>query len=100
MVLVAVVVIGITLKAVFLWLAMRQVGFTVAQVTLDLRLHLVRALLRARWDYFGNQPVGGFANSISTEAIRSASAYRESCIVLAGIIQAAIASISLLISCR
>ena len=98
-ILVAVVVIGITLKAVFLWLAMRQVGFTVAQVTLDLRLHLVRALLRARWDYFGNQRFGGFANSISTEAIRSASAYREACVVLAGLIQAAVyASISMLIT--
>lgn len=83
-----VLIIGaITAKAIFLWLAMKQVGYTVAGVTLDLRLQLVRALLRARWRYFGSQPVGQFANAISSEAIRAASAYREACIVMAGVIQ-------------
>ena len=97
--LMAVVVIAIALKAIFLWLAMRQVGFTVARVTLDLRLQLVRALLRARWSYFGRQPIGGFANTISSEAVRSASAYREACVVLAGVIQVTMyAVISVLIS--
>jgi ATP-binding cassette, subfamily C, bacterial len=87
--LVALVVVGITLKAFLLWLGMRQVGFTVARVTLDLRLQLVRALLRARWGYYGGQPLGAFANSISSEAIRSSSAYREGCVVLAGLVQVA-----------
>ncbi len=86
-VLVGLVVLGITLKAIFLWLAMRQVGFTVARVTLDLRLQLVRALLRSRWSYIGSQPVGGFANSISREAVRSAMAYREACVILGGVVQ-------------
>lgn len=89
-VLMGVIVVGITLKAIVLWLAMRQVGFTEASVTLDLRLELVRSLLRARWGYFGAQSVGGFGNTISSEAIRSASAYREACLVLAGLIQAAV----------
>ena len=66
---------------------------------LDLRLQLVRALLRARWSYFGRQPIGGFANTISSEAVRSASAYREACVVLAGVIQVTMyAVISVLIS--
>lgn len=85
--LVAIVVIGITTKATFLWLAMRQVGYTVAKVTLDLRLQLVRAVLRARWSYFGKQPIGGFANSLTSEAVRSSAAYREACVVLGGAVQ-------------
>ena len=95
----AVVVLAITMKAIVLWLAMRQVGFTVARVTLDLRLELVRALLKARWGYFGNQQFGGFANAISGEAIRSAAAYREACVVLAGVMQVVMyAVISFMIS--
>src|SRR5690606_18359186 len=77
----------------------RQVGFTVAQVTLDLRLQLVRALLRANWGYIGAQPVGSFANSISREAVRSATAYREACVILGGVVQVlAYLAVSALIS--
>lgn len=86
-ILVALVVIGITLKAVFLWLAMRQVGYTMARVTLDLRLRLVRALLNARWSFFGGQQLGVFSNSIGREAVQSANAYREACVVLGGVFQ-------------
>lgn len=86
-VLVAIIITAISMKAVFLWLAMRQVGFTVSRVTLDLRLQLVRSLLRARWSYFGEQPLGSFANSIASEAVRSAAAYREACSVLGGVLQ-------------
>lgn len=86
-ILVSLVVLGITLKAVFLWLAMRQVGYTMARVTRDLRLRLVRALLRARWSFFGEQQLGVFSNSIGREAVQSANAYREACVVLGGVFQ-------------
>ena len=85
--LVGLVVVAISSKAVVLWLAMRQVGFTVAKVMLDLRLELVRAILNARWSYFGSQQVGGFANAISREAVRSANGYREACVVIGSIVQ-------------
>lgn len=85
--LLALIVVGISVKSGFMWLAMRQVGFTVARVTKDLRLSLVRGLLRARWRYFGEQPVGRFANAISSEAIRSGSAYRAACVVLGTVLQ-------------
>jgi len=88
-VLMGVIVLGITLKAIVLWLAMRQVGFTQAHLALDLRLQLVRALLRAQWSYFGAQSVGKFGNTISSEALRAASAYRQSCMVIAGLVQVA-----------
>ncbi len=81
------IVVGMTLKALFLWLAMQQIGFTVARVTRDLRLDLVRALLAARWRYFGETPVGEFANAIGSEAIRAAAAYREACVVMGALLQ-------------
>ncbi|MGH7574781.1 MAG: ABC transporter ATP-binding protein, partial [Longimicrobiales bacterium] len=86
-ILLAFIVAGIALKAAFLWLAMRQVGFTVADVTKDLRLDLVRAVLAARWRHFSSRAVGQFANAISGEAIRAASAYRDACSMMGAILQ-------------
>jgi len=81
------IVVTMTAKAAFLWLAMRQVGYTVAQVTTDLRMSLLRALMGARWSYYTSQPTGGFANAISSEAHRAASAYREGCSMVANALQ-------------
>ena len=86
-VLLSLIVLAMTLKAFFLWLAMRQVGFTVAQVTTDLRMQLLRALMNARWRYYASQSTGRFANAISSEAHRAASAYREGCVLIAGVLQ-------------
>lgn len=86
-VLLVVIVASISLKAIALWLAMKQVGFTVAQVTTDLRLDLIRSLLEARWGHFQRRKVGEFANAISSEAIRAAAAYREACVVIGGLVQ-------------
>jgi len=83
-------VVSIALKAAFLWIAMIQAGYTVAHVTADLRLQLIRALLGARWSYFTSRPAGQFANAIGSEAHRAAGAYREACRAIAGLIQVAI----------
>jgi len=81
------VVMAIVLKSLFLWLAMRQVGFTVARVTRDLQLELVEALLRARWSYFGSMAVGHLSNAITSEANRAANAYRDACMMFASVVQ-------------
>lgn len=85
--LLALIVVMITAKALLLWMAMRQVGFTVARVMRDFRLRLIRALLQARWRYFGQQTVGHFANTISGEAARASYAYQAGCTVLADAFQ-------------
>ena len=72
------ITIAMTLKGAFRWLAMREVGYVVARVAMDLRLRLLRALMGAEWGYFTSNPVGFFSNSISYEAHRAANAYRES----------------------
>jgi ATP-binding cassette subfamily C protein len=98
-VLLAAIVIAMGLRALTLLLANRQVGYTVAQVTRDLRLELMRGLLDVRWPYFASRSTGQFANSTLTEANRSAQAYEEACEVLAASLQiAAYLSVSTLIS--
>ena len=86
-VLLATVVVAIFLKGAFRWLAMRQVGFSVARVGRDLRERLVLALQNVRWNYFTSQPSGYFPNAISTETRRAATAYRNACSALAGLMQ-------------
>lgn len=75
-VLLTVIVLGITLKSALLFLANRQIGYTVAHVATDLRLALIDALLGARWEYHLRQPVGMLANAAASEANRAAEAYR------------------------
>jgi len=81
------ITVAMTAKGLFRWLAMREVGYVVARVAMDLRLRLLRALMGAEWRYFTDTPTGYFSNSISYEAHRAASAYREACAGLAGIFQ-------------
>jgi ATP-binding cassette subfamily C protein len=83
-ILLAIIVVAIWLKGLFRWLAMRNVGFVVARVGMDLRLRLIRAVMRAEWGYFAASPAGHFANAVSREAFQAASAYREACQGLAG----------------
>lgn len=93
------IVLGMLLKGIFRLLAMKQVGYTVARVSTDLRLQLVRALLGTRWSYFVNQPVGRFANAIGTEASRASSGYLNVCNLFASVSQALIyAVVAFLIS--
>ncbi len=73
--LLVIIVGGMALKAGFVLLAQKQIGYTVAQVATDLRLALIRALLAARWEYYVRQPVGSLANAFATEAARAAQAY-------------------------
>jgi ATP-binding cassette subfamily C protein len=81
------IVVMMALKAVLVWLAMKQVGYTVAQVATDLRIRLIRALLRARWQFFTGKPSGYFTTSISAEAKRASNGYQHACQAMAGLIQ-------------
>jgi len=86
-VLLVLMVIVIYAKGCFVLLAMRQAGYTVAHVTNGLRIRLIRALMEARWSYFISQAAGFFANAISSEAMRSASAYQHSVLMISAMIQ-------------
>jgi len=86
--LLVVIVVCLSLKAVFLLLANAQVGYTVAHVATDLRLSLLRSLLAARWEFYVRQPLGSLTNAIGTEALRASQAYVQGARTLALLIQA------------
>jgi ATP-binding cassette subfamily C protein len=86
--LLAVILVCLSLKSVFLILANVQVGYTVAHVATDLRLSLLRSLLTARWEFYVRQPVGSLTNAIGTEAIRASQAYFQAVKTLVVLIQA------------
>ncbi|MBN1558070.1 MAG: ABC transporter ATP-binding protein [Lentisphaerae bacterium] len=89
-VLLTLIVAGMTLKGVFLWLALNQVGYTIARCAADLRLALIDSALRARWEYFAGRPVGHFATAVSREATVASNAYRNGALALASIVQLAV----------
>jgi ATP-binding cassette subfamily C protein len=63
-----IIVITITAKALIVWQAMKLVAYAAADITQDMRLDLIGALIKARWEYFSSLPIGHSANAIATEA--------------------------------
>ena len=88
--LLVVIVLGLALKGGLFWVAMSQVGYTIARVATDLRIDLINALLRARWAHFISQPTGRFANAISSEAIVASGAYLNASQSIACLVQLAV----------
>ncbi len=76
-VMIVLVLIGLVVKAGLTLVAYRQVGYTVAAIATNTRLSFLRALSASRWQYFLSQRTGRLANSISTEASNSASAFQS-----------------------
>jgi ATP-binding cassette subfamily C protein len=83
----SIIVVGVLVKSAFLLVAQRQVGYTAAQVVTDLRLDMLRAILRSRWEYFLHQPVGRLTNALATEAQRSSAAFVNGATALTFLIQ-------------
>jgi len=87
------IVAAITAKSALLMLAMKQAGYTIAHVTTNLRLKMIKVLLAAKWNYFVSQPAGHLANAISSEAMRASSAYHHAIILMSVIIQISVYSV-------
>ena len=94
-----IIVGGMALKAGFVLLAQKQIGYKVAQVATDLRLTLIRALLATRWEYYIRQPVGGLANAFATEVSRAAQAYLAGATIITLLVEAVLyASLAIVVS--
>ncbi|MCP4668352.1 MAG: ABC transporter ATP-binding protein [Deltaproteobacteria bacterium] len=77
-------------KAGIVLLAAKQEGYAAAHVATDLRLSLIRSLMKARWEHFISQPIGRFANALTSEADRASGGYLKACQMIAGVIQVAV----------
>jgi len=86
-VLLVALVLAIVLKNCLVLVAKKQVGYTVAGIATELRLSLLRSTLAAKWEYYIHQPVGALANSMATEAKRSATGYQHGATMTALAIQ-------------
>jgi ATP-binding cassette subfamily C protein len=81
------IVAGMLLKSIFLLAAQRQVGYTAAQVGTDLRLRMLRAVMRSEWQYFLHQPAGKLTNALASEAERSSQSFVHGATALTFFIQ-------------
>lgn len=81
------VVSAIVIKAMLTLLAMRYVGFAVAEVSTRFRAKLVRQILAVRWDYILAYPIGRFLHAVSSQAGASGEAYRLAAAFMALVIE-------------
>ena len=85
--LLALVVVAVSIKAVLVAVAMRQAGHATAAFAADLRVRLIRGLMRARWEHFVRHPVGGLANALGPEATRASEVLQGAASLLATVVQ-------------
>jgi ATP-binding cassette subfamily C protein len=85
-----IIVAGVTVKSLLLLVAQRQVGYTAAQVSTDLRLAMLRAILRSKWEFFLHQPIGRLSTSLASEAQRASAAFVNGAMVMTLLLQAMI----------
>jgi ATP-binding cassette subfamily C protein len=88
--LLVIAIIAIMLKAALALLANRQVGYTVAYIATDLRLALIRAVMKARWQHYLQQSIGRLSNAIATEAQRASEGFQQGAEMTAMVLNAAI----------
>ena len=89
-VLLIIIVAGVTIKSLLLLVARKQVGYTAAQVATDLRLEMLNAMLRSKWEYFIHQPIGSLTNRLATEAQRSSNSFVYGATMITYLVQAII----------
>ncbi len=73
--LVTFMVLAIVVKNLMLLGAMTYVGYAMAHVSTGMRRDLISNLLKVRWSYFTEQPLGRITNALSVDATRAGRAY-------------------------
>jgi ATP-binding cassette, subfamily C, bacterial len=66
------------------------VGRTVAEISTQMRLRLINAVVRARWVYFTEQPTAKFMTAVSSDGARASAAFRASGNVIASTTRVAV----------
>jgi ATP-binding cassette subfamily C protein len=90
-VLMIVIFLAILTKSALVLFANKQVGYTVTNIATDLRLKLLRELLKARWEFYLRQPIGKLTNAMSSEASRASKGFSCCASMIVAAIQAMVA---------
>lgn len=85
------VVVAFFLKGVLVLVSRVQVGYLVARSITELRLRLLRALMKSNWSYYVQQRVGTFSNAYSLEVVRSSKLFLEGTVLVTIAIETAVA---------
>jgi ATP-binding cassette subfamily C protein len=80
----------IVLKCIIVYLANKQIGYTVALIATEMRLNLLKSLFATRWEYFIRQPIGQLTNGIAFEANRASTAFQFGARMAAWLIEGSI----------
>jgi ATP-binding cassette, subfamily C, bacterial len=86
-VLLAIVLGGIVLKSALTWLAMRYVGYSVAEVSTRMRMRIITQLLAVRWSYLVGQRSGRFTHVINAQVNAAVQAFQAAAVFCASVIQ-------------
>jgi ATP-binding cassette subfamily C protein len=90
---------ALLIKTVLILFANKRVGYTVAQLTTDLRHQALRAFISARWEFHLSQPIGRLAAAMGNETAQTATAYAAGVSMIVSLIHSLIyAGVALLIS--
>jgi len=90
---------AILLKTVLVLFANKRVGYTVAQVTTDLRHQALRAFISARWEFHLSQPIGRLTHALGGETAQTANAFAAGVSLIVSLIHAMIyVGVALMIS--
>jgi ATP-binding cassette subfamily C protein len=77
----------LSLKNYLVLLANKQIGITLARISFDFRIEILRSIYRSRWEYFVGQPTGHFSGRLTNEAKRAAKTYMNSAVLVAYLAQ-------------
>lgn len=89
-VLLIIIVAGVFLKSLLSMMALRLSGSAAVDYATELRLAVIRALMKARWTYFVAQRGGRLSNAINQEAGQAAGSYSAFVSLAAGMVQVAV----------
>lgn len=85
------IVVGtIIAKSLISLLALRYVGYAVADISTSLRQRLLASLLNARWAYLTQQSLGAMAQTVNGMAVRAGEGFRLSATMLSHGLEAAV----------
>ncbi len=89
-VLLLIIFVTTVFKSAGMFLTRSYIGIVSARVATNLRINMIKALLRTSWRYFVSQSTGRLSNAVSTEAQRASNTYLAAWNMAAAAIQIAL----------